>query len=153
MSTPAAQLVDGPIDVAAVIARVQRDARCGAVVLFLGCVRDQDPGEADDARVARLDYDAYRPMASAALARIVDEIDDPDQPLRAAVVHRLGPVEAGEPSVAIAVASPRRDAAYAASRTLLERLKREVPIWKREVRIDGAVRWREEEPLEGAESG
>ena len=67
--------------------------------------------------------------------------------LRATIVHRLGEVPVGDPSVVIAVASPHRAAAYEASRTALERLKQEAPIWKREHYAGGASRWREEEPL------
>ena len=67
--------------------------------------------------------------------------------LRAAIVHRLGEVPVGEASVLIAVASPHRAAAYEASRTALERLKAEIPIWKREHYTEGPAAWREEEPL------
>ncbi|MCP4656798.1 MAG: molybdenum cofactor biosynthesis protein MoaE [bacterium] len=66
---------------------------------------------------------------------------------RVGIVHRLGEVPVGEASVVIGVAAPHRQAAYEASRTALERLKHEVPIWKREHYADGVVAWREEEPL------
>jgi molybdopterin synthase catalytic subunit len=66
---------------------------------------------------------------------------------RVAIVHRLGEIPVGETSVVIAVASPHREAAYGASREALERLKAEVPIWKREHYADGASSWREEESL------
>lgn len=136
-------LVDEPIDVAAV-ERTVRAADCGAVLLFLGTVRNHHAGRAVDG----LDYSAYRPMAERALRRIVAGIEgDADAPLRLVIVHRLGDVPVGEASVVIAAASPHRDAAYQASRTALERLKREVPIWKREHYASGDVVWREEEPL------
>ena len=64
-----------------------------------------------------------------------------------AIVHRLGEVPVGEASVVIAIGSPHRAAAYDASRTALERLKAEIPIWKREHYADGEAAWREEEPL------
>ncbi|MEM9594884.1 MAG: molybdenum cofactor biosynthesis protein MoaE [Acidobacteriota bacterium] len=137
-----AQLVDGPIDVAA-LERAVAAADCGAVVLFLGTVRDHHGGRA----VARLDYSAYRPLAESTLASIVADLEASEEPIRAAIVHRLGSVPIGEPSVVIAVASPHRQAAYDASRLALERLKKEVPIWKREHYADGDVAWREEEPL------
>jgi molybdopterin synthase catalytic subunit len=137
-----AGLVDEPIDVAAVERRVAA-WRCGAVLLFLGTVRDRHQGRP----VRLLTYTAYRPMALKTLKRITDELEAATQSLRVEIVHRLGDVPVGEASVLIAVASPHRQAAYEASREALERLKREVPIWKREHYDDGEVAWREEEPL------
>lgn len=137
-----AALVDGPLDVAAISAGVA-GPECGAVVLFLGTVRDHHAGRA----VARLTYSAYRSMALDVLERIVADLERAHPGLKAAIVHRLGEVPVGEPSVVIAVASPHRAAAYEASRTALERLKAEAPIWKREHYADGEVAWREEEPL------
>ena len=113
----------GPIDVAALLAAVA-DPACGAVVLFLGNVRDAHGGRA----VAGIRYDGYRPMAEA-------------------VLQRLGELAVGETSVAIAAASPRRDAAFAATRAALERLKKELPVWKLERYADGTSAWREEERL------
>lgn len=135
-------LVDGPIDVGAVEHRVA-DPACGAVLLFLGTVRDHHAGR----RVTGLTYTAYRSMAAAALRRITAELEAGGERLRLAIVHRLGEVPVGEASVAIAAASPHRAAAYEASRQALERLKREVPIWKREHYAGGEAAWREEEPL------
>jgi molybdopterin synthase catalytic subunit len=139
-----AALVTGPIDVAAAVAAVAGPGR-GAVLTFLGTVRDEHAGR----RVERLTYSAYRPMAEARLAAIVADLEAADPGLRAAIVHRLGEVPVGEPSVVIAVASPHRAAAYEASRTALERLKTEVPIWKREHYAGGGGAWREEEALAG----
>ena len=141
---PRAELVDEPIDTAAVERRVA-DAASGAVVLFLGTVRNHHRGRG----VERLTYSAYRPMALANLQRIVAELETERQ-VCVAIVHRLGEVPVGEASVVIAVASAHRQAAYEASREALERLKREVPIWKREHYADGDVAWREEEPLAAA---
>lgn len=135
-------LVDDAIDLAAVEALV-RSPRHGAIVLFLGTVRDHHGGRS----VARLTYSAYRSMALKSLQRIAEELEQAPQPTRVAIVHRLGDVEVGEPSVVIATASPHRAAAYEASRQALERLKREVPIWKREHYSDGESVWREEESL------
>ena len=137
-----AALVDDSIDVAAV-ERSVASAECGAVLLFLGTVRNHHAGR----EVSGLTYSAYRTMAQANLQRIVDELEAGGARLRVAIVHRLGDVPLSEPSVVIAVASPHREAAYDASRTALERLKKEVPIWKREHYVDGEVSWREEEPL------
>jgi molybdopterin synthase catalytic subunit/molybdopterin converting factor small subunit len=138
-------LTEGPLDVPAALAQVSGESR-GAVLLFLGTVRGSHRGRA----VERLTYSAYRPMAATALARIAGDLEREHQDLRVAIVHRLGEVEVGEASVAIAVAAPHRAAAYQASRTALERLKAEVPIWKREHYAGGEAAWREEEPLGGA---
>lgn len=141
-----AELVHEAIDVPAV-ERAVADPACGAVLLFLGNVRNHHRGR----RVARLTYSAYEDMARERLLTIVDELEsddaDPAGIVRVAIVHRLGDVPIGEPSVAIAVASAHREAAYETSRLALERLKREVPIWKRETYDDGSSTWREEEPL------
>jgi MoaE-MoaD fusion protein len=139
---PLAELTDGPIDVQKVTAAVSGPGR-GAVVTFLGTVRDCHGGRP----VTRLTYSAYRPMALAGLRQIVDELEAAHEDLRAAIVHRLGEVAVGEPSVVIAIGSPHRAAAYDASRTALERLKAEIPIWKREHYADGEAAWREEEAL------
>lgn len=137
-----AELVDTAIDVDRVIAEVSGPGR-GAVLVFLGTVRDSHQGR----RVEKLTYSAYRMMAVEGLRRIVADLEASSPGLRATVVHRLGEVPVGEPSVVIAVASPHRAAAYEASRTALERLKTEVPIWKREHYTEGPPVWREEEPL------
>jgi MoaE-MoaD fusion protein len=137
-----ADLVDGPIDTGRVVASVSGPGR-GAVVIFLGTVRDHHAGRP----VGKLTYSAYRPMALEGLRKIVADLEASSPGLRAAIVHRLGEVPVGEASVVIAIASPHRAAAYEASRTALERLKAEIPIWKREHYADGGAVWREEEPL------
>ncbi len=144
---PRVELIDEPIDPAEVIARVASPA-CGAVLLFLGTVRDHSskPGPAAGS-VLKLTYTAYRPMACEALSRIVSELEAAAGGLRVAIVHRLGEVPVGEASVVIAVAGRRRAAAYEASRQALERLKSEVPIWKLEHYASGEAVWREEELL------
>jgi molybdopterin synthase catalytic subunit len=86
-------------------------------------------------------------MAEERLRTIVRELEAEGDDLALAIVHRLGEVPAGEASVAIAAASPHRAAAYEASRRALERLKKEVPIWKRERYAGGEEAWREEEKL------
>ncbi len=139
---PLAELTQDPIDVGRITAAVSGPTR-GAVLLFLGTVRDSHQGR----QVEQLTYSAYRPMAETRLRRIVQDLQAEADDLRAAIIHRLGNVPVGEPSVAIAVASPHRAAAYEASRKALERLKAEVPIWKQEHYEGGEVVWREEEPL------
>ncbi|MEP7012395.1 MAG: molybdenum cofactor biosynthesis protein MoaE [Acidobacteriota bacterium] len=137
-----AALTDEAIDVASISAAVSGPGR-GAIVLFLGTVRNAHAGR----EVTALTYSAYRRMAEQKLGEIVADLEAQGTDLRASIVHRLGDVPVGEPSVVIAIASPHRAAAYEASRTALERLKAEVPIWKRERYADGSEVWREEEPL------
>lgn len=137
-----AELTDEPIDAGRVAASVSGPSR-GAVVVFLGTVRDHHAGRP----VEKLTYSAYRPMALEGLRRIAADLEAGHENLRAVIVHRLGEVPVGEPSVVIAIGSPHRAAAYDASRTALERLKAEIPIWKREHYADGEAAWREEEPL------
>jgi molybdopterin synthase catalytic subunit len=141
-AAPRARLVEGDIDPAH-LASEMVDPGAGALLVFLGRPRNRT----GDRAVSRLSYQAYQPMALAALERIADDLERSHPGLMLRFVHRLGQVEIGEPSVAIAVSSPHRQAAYDASREALERLKREVPIWKREHYEDGDAAWREEEPL------
>ncbi len=144
---PLAELTDGPLDISRAVAAVSGPSR-GAVVIFLGTVRDHHAGRP----VEKLTYSAYRAMALEGLRRIVTDLEAGPENLRAAVIHRLGEVPVGEPSVVIAIASPHRAAAYDASRTALERLKAEIPIWKREHYADGGAEWREVEPLKASEA-
>ena len=135
-------LVRAPLDAAALAAEVGAAAR-GATVLFVGTVRNAHGGRS----VAGIDYSAYEPMAEATLARIERELAAEHPGLAVRIVHRLGRLAAGEASIAIAAAAPRRDAAFEAARRALERVKREAPIWKLERYADGGQAWREEEPL------
>jgi molybdopterin synthase catalytic subunit/molybdopterin converting factor small subunit len=143
---PRVELVDTPIDLQDVVSRVASSS-CGAILLFLGTVRDHSSRHGQRAGVLQLTYTAYRPMACAALQRIASDLERATPGLRVAIVHRLGEIPLGEPSVAIATAARHRAAAYEASRQALERLKSEVPIWKLERYSDGQAAWREEESL------
>ncbi len=123
-------------DLSALLERV-RNSSDGAVVLFIGVVRDHD-GERS---VVGLEYEAYEEMARAMLTRICEDVRARFEVGDLAVIHRVGELGVGEVSVVIAVAAPHRDAAYRASREVIERLKREVPIWKRERYADGEAGW------------
>jgi molybdopterin synthase catalytic subunit len=129
-----------PLDGAALLAECV-SASDGAALLFLGVVRDHNDGRP----VGHLDYDAYAVMAERVLREIVAEASSRWRVGRTAVVHRIGRLEIGEPSVAIAVASPHRAEAYEASRYVIEELKKRAPIWKREGYLDGEERWLGEE--------
>ena len=128
-------IVEGPIDVAALISSAQRPD-CGAISTFVGITRID---EFEEASVEYLEYEAYRPMADRKLEEIGAEIEERWDVREVSIVHRVGRVEPGEASVAIVVASPRRGAAFEASRYAIERIKEMVPIWKREVWSDGYV--------------
>jgi len=134
--TPLAALVRAPIDSLALLRAVSNPGN-GAVILFLGAVRQVNEGRA----VTGIDYAAYEGMALRELQSIVDEasarFDTPD----VVVEHRLGELEVEEISVGIAVGHPHRDAAYGLSRWVIEELKRRVPIWKREHYADGTREW------------
>ena len=135
-------LTDRPLDSAALVGEVAAAGR-GATALFLGTVRGSHAGRA----VVGIDYSAYAPMAERVLATIERELEAEHAGLALRIVHRTGALGVGEASIMIAAASPRRDAAFAAARAALERVKREAPIWKLERYADGASAWREEEPL------
>ena len=111
---------------------------CGAVVTFVGVVRMDRVGRQT---VRALSYDAYPEMAELLIQRLVNEATARWSLEGIAVQHRLGLVEAGRLSVAVVVAAPHRAQAYAASRFLIERIKRDVPIWKREHYDDGTSQW------------
>jgi len=125
----------GPIDVAALLAAVGSDAD-GAVASFVGIVRNENAGH----RVLFLEYEAYAGMAEREMEAIATEARDRFGVSRVAVVHRVGRLEVGEASVAIAVAAPHRAAALEACRFVIDTLKRTVPIWKRE-HVEGGAVW------------
>jgi len=129
-------IVDRVIDPAALTAEVARDGN-GAFVLFLGTVRNTNDGRS----VMGIEYSAYRSMAERELAAIVAEASRDFGRPDVVVEHRVGTLEIGEVSVAIAVAHPHRGAAYDASRYVIEQIKRRVPIWKREHYADGTREW------------
>jgi len=134
--TPLAELVRRPIDPLALIQRVATPAN-GAVILFLGAVRQVNEGRA----VTGIDYAAYEGMAASELESIVNDGVTRFGTSDIAVEHRLGELAVEDISVAIAVGHPHRDAAYALSRWVIEELKRRVPIWKREHYADGTREW------------
>jgi molybdopterin synthase catalytic subunit len=129
-------LVDRPIDVTA-LANEVASASNGASVLFIGTVRNVNDGRA----VTGMEYTAYRGMAERELAAIAREASQEFGGSDVVVEHRLGALELGDASVVIATAHPHRGAAYAASRYVIEQLKRRVPIWKREHYVDGTREW------------
>lgn len=122
---------------------------CGAVVTFVGIVRaDREGGRT----VKALSYEAYVEMAECQIDRLVAEVQA-RWPLEAVQIqHRLGFVEVGQIGVVIVVAAQHRAEAYAASRFLMEGIKHQVPIWKREFYSDGTSRWAMHSPLEAEQN-
>ncbi|MGE0614951.1 MAG: molybdenum cofactor biosynthesis protein MoaE [Bacteriovoracia bacterium] len=114
------------------------DFACGAEVLFYGRVRAHNHGR----RVTGVSYDAFVPLGEKILARLCLEAQAKFDPrLQARIWHRVGRVAPGDISVLIAVRTPHRAEAYAASRFLIEEIKHQVPIWKQEHYEDGDSEW------------
>jgi molybdopterin synthase catalytic subunit len=130
------QLTTGPIDQAAITEQVRR-ADCGAVVTFLGTVRDLTEGR----ETVALDYEAYAGMAEKKMAEIERQARDRWPVGEMVMVHRLGRLEVSEISVAVAVSCPHRGQAFEACRFAIDRLKALVPIWKKENWADGTTEW------------
>jgi molybdopterin synthase catalytic subunit len=131
-----AEVVDEPIAAARVLERVGGD-RDGAAILFLGIVRDHNDGRP----VRGVHYEAYQEMAEEVLGEIAGEAHALLGGGSVAVVHRVGELGIGEVSVAIAVSSPHRAEAYAASRHVIEEIKKRLPVWKQERYAEGDARW------------
>lgn len=131
-----AALVDVEIEPTEVLARVGASAD-GAVLLFLGIVREQ----ADGRPVTGMTYEAYRDMAREVLSAIAGEAAARLGSDRVALMHRTGDLAVGDVSVAIAVSSPHRAEAYDASRWVIEEIKQRLPVWKREHYADGGAAW------------
>lgn len=133
-------LVREPVRVDTLLDAV-RNPTAGAVVLFLGTVRDHSRGHDVD----HLDYEAYDALARGEMARIAAHAVQ-RWGVRIAMVHRLGRLAVGEISVAIAVAAPHRRDAFEAGRFAIDTLKQTVPIWKKEAWADGAAWVGQDEP-------
>lgn len=124
------------IDPQAVLERVGSPAD-GASVLFLGTVREQNDGRP----VSGMRYDAFVEMAGPVLGEIASEAAARAGTDRIAVLHRVGELTVGEVSVAIAVSSPHREAAFDAARYIIEQIKQRLPVWKQEHYVAGDARW------------
>jgi MoaE-MoaD fusion protein len=135
-AAPWVRVSEEPLSLDALSGRV-RDPRAGAVVTFSGVTRE----------VQRLEYDAYVEMAEERMAAIAAEALERHGLCAAAVEHRVGEVPLSEPSVIVAVSAPHRGEAFGGAREIIDRVKAEAPIWKREVE-GGEARW-----VEGSEPG
>jgi molybdopterin converting factor subunit 1 len=135
-AAPWVRVSAGQLSLEDLVARV-RDARAGAVVTFCGVTRE----------VERLEYDAYVQMAEERMTAIAADAVERHGLCAAAVEHRVGEVPLTAPSVIVAVSAPHREEAFAGAREIIDRVKAEAPIWKKEV-AGGEERW-----VEGTEPG
>jgi len=131
---PRFRITADPIDAESVRSAVAGPS-CGAVVVFHGTVRNRT----GDRVVEHLEYEAYEPMALQQMERIADAMVIEHAIKALACTHRIGPVPIGEDAMVVAVASPHRAAALAATGDFITRLKQDVPIWKKEHFEGGAV--------------
>ncbi|MBW3539610.1 MAG: molybdenum cofactor biosynthesis protein MoaE [Planctomycetes bacterium] len=130
------QLTRDEIDYVAMTEAV-RTPQAGAVVLFLGTVREMTAGR----RTVALDYEGYPEMAESKMRELAEEARRRWPVEKLAIAHRLGRLELGDVSVAIAVSCPHRHQAFDAGRFLIDTLKETVPIWKKENWADGTTEW------------
>jgi len=137
------ELVHDPIEVDSVLSFVQGQPAMGGIASFIGATRlEHDPLHGP---LVRLEYEAYEPMALRCMQELLTRASSGWTIGRCAMVHRLGRVLPGQASVVVAVASPHRADAFDACRWLIDQLKIEVPIWKRDVYEDGFIRWVEQQ--------
>ena len=129
-------LTGGGIDIVS-LAEALVDPRAGARVTFDGRVRNHNEGS----DVAALEYQAYPAMVVKVGQRILEEEAASHGLLKVRAVHRTGPLEIGESAVWVGVASAHRGAAFDGARAIMERLKYELPIWKKETYTDGRIEW------------
>jgi molybdopterin synthase catalytic subunit len=131
-----ARLTKDPIDPNALLRELADDTD-GAQVLFLGVVRNHHQGR----EVKRIDYEAYEPMALKVLQRITEEVAAKHKLERVLVVHRFGRHEIGDASIAVVIGSAHRAPAFEAAKEIMDRVKVDVPIWKKEHFADGTIEW------------
>ena len=141
MTTPLLCITEEPLRIESLVdALAPATGAEGAVVTFVGVVRNHNL----DRRVRYLEYEGYEPLALRAFEQIVREVEERWPGARMALHHRVGRLEVGEASVAIAAVSAHRGNAFAACRYVIERVKQIAPIWKREF-FEGGDVW-----IEGA---
>jgi molybdopterin synthase catalytic subunit len=132
------QITPEPLDVAAAVAFVTH-ASAGGIDVFLGTTRGETNSDGQPLRA--LDYEAYTEMASGQLRDLATGVRERYPVLKLAILHRIGRVNVGDPSVIIAVSTPHRAESFEACRWLIDSLKKDVAIWKKEVWADGTGTW------------
>lgn len=139
MGLPHCELLDVPLSLDRCVGRVQH-AGAGAVVVMLGIVRDHTRKDGQVVSVTHLDYEAYVEMAERVIEGIAVGVEAAHPGSRVFVQHRTGTLQVGESAVVIAVSSPHRKDAFVGCEAVIDRLKQDAPIWKREHGADG-VSW------------
>jgi molybdopterin synthase catalytic subunit len=132
------EIQDDAIDIAGTIAFVA-DAAVGGIDVFLGTTREERNSDGRD--LIALDYEAYADMAMKQLQQLADTARQHWPIVKLAIVHRIGRVALAEPSVVIAVSCPHRSEAFDACRWIIDTLKKDVAIWKKEIWSDGSGSW------------
>ena len=130
------EITSEPIDYTALTESV-RCHNAGAVVLFMGTVREMTGCK----QTTLLEYEAYPEMAEAKMLKIANEAKEKWKLQNLAAVHRVGRLDLGEIAVAVAVSAGHREEAFAAGRFMIDTIKDEVPIWKKENWADGTEEW------------
>jgi len=125
-----------PISIDALLAEVAGPERGGTCV-FLGTVRNGP----EEQGVTAIEYSAYEEMVEAEFGRLLADAEARWPEACIAVRHRLGVIPSGEASIALAAAAPHRAEAFAACRFVIEEVKRRIPVWKKELRLDGTETW------------
>ena len=124
---------DRPLSLDAAYAALQ-DPTCGGITLFIGTVRNHNQGNS----IQQLDFSSYVPMAEKELQRIMEGILAETEAKLLYAAHRVGALAVGDIAVIVGASAPHRDAAFMACRSLIDRLKETVPIWKKEIATDGS---------------
>ncbi len=127
------QFTEGPIDEAALIAGRKMSAGMGAVVNFLGVVRESE----GEAKITAIEYEAFQAMAEKQFHLLFDEMERRWPIESVHLVHRLGVVKVNEPSLWVEVIAPHRKEAFVACQWLIDEMKRVVPIWKKPIENPG----------------
>ena len=125
-----------PLSLDAMVAAVSSPA-CGGTCVFLGTVRNGP----EEQGVTAIEYSAYEEMVEAEFGRLLADAGRRWPEARIAVQHRLGEIPTSEASIAIAAAAPHRAEAFDACRFVIEEVKRRIPVWKKELRVDGTEVW------------
>ena len=113
------------------------DKTCGATVSFTGVVRDQNHGKS----VKGIYYECYESMANRQIERIIDVVKEKTGVHSIRVLHRVGWLEVGDTAVVVTAASPHRKEAFLACQSVIDQIKEQVPIWKKEAYVDGTSEW------------
>ena len=129
-------LTRSPISLDVLLAEVAHPG-CGGTAVFLGTVRNGP----DEQGVTAIEYSAYEDMVEAEFVRLLNDARARWPEVRIAVRHRLGTIPVGEASIAIVAAAPHRAQAFEACRYVIEGVKQRIPVWKKELRVDGSEVW------------